>query len=450
MRAPLAAIASCSIGVLVSSAALANDQGQPPATSVLEVPGDYATIAEAVAAANAGDTVLVGEGTWVEHMMIDKDIVLRASGAREATLIAGGSYYEGAPAGLTLEGVTPGCVIEGFTFSGFEHWAVKFTGDPVIRNCAFQSNGHNAMDWGNLRAVGLQGEGSPLITDCLFDRNSYLAHSGANGSALFLANGSPRLENCTFTNNYTAGNCESWGGAACFHQCTIELVNCIFEYNAVEAGSCGGSALEAGGAIFADGGSMTLSGCRFTGNQARSSNLYGVPKGGAISTSGVLHVAACVFSGNWAGSHGWCDTCFGSGGAISAVGGGTISDSRFLENGASYTQWTWPAGQAINVDGGFAISNTSFCPDGSGNDAAIAGYFDEGEDLVACWTCSDSGPCAETACAGDVDGDGDSDVTDLLAVLSAWGSDDDQVDLDADGTIDIQDLLMLLDWYGSC
>ena len=50
-----------------------------------------------------------------------------------------------------------------------------------------------------------------------------------------------------------------------------------------------------------------------------------------------------------------------------------------------------------------------------------------------------------SACAGDVDGNGTVDVTDLLAVIGAWGpciSCDE--DIDANGAVDVTDLLTII------
>ncbi|MCH2141110.1 MAG: hypothetical protein MK100_08775 [Phycisphaerales bacterium] len=51
-------------------------------------------------------------------------------------------------------------------------------------------------------------------------------------------------------------------------------------------------------------------------------------------------------------------------------------------------------------------------------------------------------------CQGDVDGDGQTDIADLLALLAGYGGSDPALDLVEDGIIDVSDLLALLGDYG--
>ena len=56
-------------------------------------------------------------------------------------------------------------------------------------------------------------------------------------------------------------------------------------------------------------------------------------------------------------------------------------------------------------------------------------------------------------CPGDLDGDGDVDISDLAILLSnyvtASGATYEQGDLDSDGDVDINDLTAMLSYYGT-
>ncbi len=51
--------------------------------------------------------------------------------------------------------------------------------------------------------------------------------------------------------------------------------------------------------------------------------------------------------------------------------------------------------------------------------------------------------------SGDIDGDGDVDFADLLALIAAWGSGDATADLNGDGVVNLADLLILIGNWGS-
>lgn len=64
--------------------------------SVAAEGGDFATIGEAVAAATAGDTILVEPGTYEESVIIDKDVTLRGNAVppREVVLVVPADAHE--------------------------------------------------------------------------------------------------------------------------------------------------------------------------------------------------------------------------------------------------------------------------------------------------------------------------------------------------------------------
>ena len=57
---------------------------------------------------------------------------------------------------------------------------------------------------------------------------------------------------------------------------------------------------------------------------------------------------------------------------------------------------------------------------------------------------------ASEACEGDINGDGEVNVEDLLILIGAWGGDDPAADLDGNGTVGVSDLLLLIAAWGAC
>ena len=55
-----------------------------------------------------------------------------------------------------------------------------------------------------------------------------------------------------------------------------------------------------------------------------------------------------------------------------------------------------------------------------------------------------------TACAGDLNNDGSVSVSDLLAIIAAWGTSDPAADLNGDGTVAVSDLLIAIGNWGAC
>ena len=58
--------------------------------------------------------------------------------------------------------------------------------------------------------------------------------------------------------------------------------------------------------------------------------------------------------------------------------------------------------------------------------------------------------CDEVSCVGDVSGDGTVDVTDILAVIGAWGNTSGPEDVNQDGIVDVSDVLVVVGAWGAC
>ncbi|MEE2912968.1 MAG: hypothetical protein VX436_04095 [Planctomycetota bacterium] len=55
-----------------------------------------------------------------------------------------------------------------------------------------------------------------------------------------------------------------------------------------------------------------------------------------------------------------------------------------------------------------------------------------------------------SSCPADVDGNGAVDVSDILALVGAWGSSDSDADIDGDGTVNVSDILLAVGSWGPC
>lgn len=111
--------------------------------------GDYTTITEAVAAASDGDEIHVRPGTYVEAVIIEKDITLRGDGPIEDIVITApedgptAPLQEGTisadPYALLVRGTD--ATISGLTFLGVRSEVILDGGSPTMRDSVFTDVG---------------------------------------------------------------------------------------------------------------------------------------------------------------------------------------------------------------------------------------------------------------------------------------------------------------------
>jgi len=107
-----------------------------------------------------------------------------------------------------------------------------------------------------------------------------------------------------------------------------------------------------------------------------------------------------------------------------------ISDPQY----PAFVEWFWWPSSVISHEFGESVAlNQGVAVVGTANGLDHTGFA-----------------CLFETCAADVYGDGIVDVTDLLDVLSAWGSDDVYADVNGDDIVDVLDLLMVLGDWGPC
>ena len=402
---------------------------------VHHVPADFPTIQYAVDAAVDGDEIIVAPGTYTstEDEVVDmrgKEIWLHSSGGADVTIIDGEDTRRGI---LCFNGETSKTIIEGFTIANGESGSYGggmyisnsnptlkdciFTGNtsgnngggmvnnsessPTLDNCTFINNTAETSGGG----MWNEDDSNPLLIDCTFINNT----SKSSGGGMYNYNNSPTLHGCTFEDNTG-----SWGGGMYIHfTSSATLTNCTFTTNSAEFG----------GGIRC--GEATITGCQFIQNIATS--------GGGIYSSG-----------------------------SSSKNSPTISNSNFCENDpdAIYGNWNNKGGNEFlntcgDVEGACCVKDTCyeveliFCEALDGewlgynatcqedscvdppqygacciNGEAIPLFDYDCNRIQGMFMGEGTNPDDVTCpaiCNEDVNGDGLINVSDLLAIIAAWG-----------------------------
>lgn len=176
----------------IGAAAVASNAVAVPAAaqSTIGVPDDEATIADAIAAAGDGDTIVVDAGTYEEpELWIDQDdLTLQGAGGDETTIDS-----QSGGRGLTVEG--DGVSLEGFTLenAGDYGFKLQFASDLSLEDVHAADNGGTGID--------LNQTDDPTLRD-VSSRNT----DGGMGIAL------RNLSGATIESAHTEGN--DWGGLA--------------------------------------------------------------------------------------------------------------------------------------------------------------------------------------------------------------------------------------------
>jgi hypothetical protein len=277
--------------------------------------------------------------------------------------------------------------------------AVLNLGSTTVAACTFTGNqvsgGGSASYYdgsygGAIESFGFppsQLYGSTLkVTDSTFQDNEAIAANGVTfGDAAAIDieySAAATISNCNFSDNVATAGTGGYGqGGALFAEgCTLTLSNSTFAGNQALGGSSGGSAT--GGALwFLPGANVTISNCGFTGNQAIGGNgspagqIAGQGGGGAIENDGAsVTMTDCLLIGNQAigGSGGVNPTGgyrtgsseYGAGGGILLIGGATmtITDSALIGNvaeGGSSTSGTGGAASGGGIEDSNGIGGAS-------------------------------------------------------------------------------------------
>jgi hypothetical protein len=254
---------------------------------------DFATIQEAIDDANAGDTVIVKDGTYRSDGNRDIDfkgkaITVRSEHGPGSCIIdcEGGESEQHMGFNFhSAEG--PDSVLDGFTITGGYHeqaGAVLCTyvhikdprpSNPTIINCVMTNNRGTYAG-----AIRCNSHCEPLISDCVISENV----GAYTGGVSFADESRPVIRNCIVQGNIgLSGGGIRTGGA----QCHGTISNCLISGNRATQGGAG---IE----WWAYGGSVSIVNCTIADNEGFAGILIG---GGGDPTSTITN---CIVWGNTA------------------------------------------------------------------------------------------------------------------------------------------------------
>ncbi len=445
--------------------------------------GPAVTVIDATGAGGSAVTCTTGEGPGT---VIEGFTITGGTGTFDGTRLVGGGMNN-----LLSSPTVTDCIFTGNT-AGVGGGMSNLLSSPAVTGCTF--TGNSAGVGGGMH----NSNSSPIVTGC-----SFLGNTAAVGGGLYNEFSPAVISGCTFADN----DATPGGGGAVFNGffSASRLLECTFSANTapdwlgggvlnvlsnltVHNGRFSDNSARQGGALDTDGGTVALFGCAFTGNEATE-----VGGGGVFAESATIQVINATFTGNDGPAGDALDLLGGTATLANSI---VWNDSIVLGGGATLTatysdiQGGFPGTGNIDQDplfvdepgGDLRLGAGSPCIDAANNGAVPADTGDlDGDGNVAEPVPLDlegdprfvddpgtvdtgnpgaGGPIVDmgahefqlpSPCPADLDGDGEVGITDLLALLAAWGTDPGGApDFDGDGSVGITDLLTLLAAWGVC
>lgn len=439
--------------------------------------GPKATIQAAIdtAALNAADRVILAPGTYTGSANCSLSLkgkmlsVQSTSPDDQAVVAATVVNAQGSDANnrrcfaLTM-GEGPLSSIAGLTLTGgYVSWNKYYGGailcqrgsNPTIRDCRITGNQTYPRGFtGGIGAgIGII-DASPVVLRCRIDGNT-------TGGGVYCSNSRASFLQCLIARN--TGTYLSMGGALTILGGQVSIIGCTLSGNS----SPGGDSWSGGAISLQSAGKVTMRDCLVTGNSCGAGSSTGIScsngstlalLNSTVTANGTIFSDEAVYVDS--GSGGQITNCivWGNMGNLyqieKASGTGTLTVSYSITRGTGYS-----GSNNLNIDpkltadyhlqaGSPAIDagDLAFVPlpgeaDIDNQPRVVKGRVDIGAD--------------EYALAGDINGDGSVDVTDLLVLAGSWGSSRDSgaynpfCDLNSDGSVDVVDLLRLARNWGT-
>ena len=279
------------------------------AQTVIHVPGDKATIQEALDAAESGTTILVAPGTYFGTTIWPADIdgiKLIGVEGKEKTILDGqgnrrviemeSTYPNDYTEATMIEGFT---IQNGFTISSDSGSGLKFSGgSPIFRDLIFRNNEGRIRSYRGVGAQMIRFGG--LLERCDFIGNEINSDWHAYGAGLYLdIMDTAELRECTFDGNHGEASIFAFGGglhvSTVASSAAINISNCSFNNNSLTTdNNCfgGGVYIESGDDIV-----VRIDSTVFENNTTNNISYYS--RGGALHTSlSNIEITNCLFISN--------------------------------------------------------------------------------------------------------------------------------------------------------
>lgn len=242
------------------------------------VVGTFSTVQAAVDAAPDGATLELGEGTFVETIIVTRSLSIHGAGPAKTHLDAGGSgrvlkVERGAVVRLSGATLRNGRTYMELEKDGAGIWNL---GELTIVDCVV--TGNIAADDGG----GIRNEGRLQINRCSITGNQATGWGGAGGGLYNPALGGPDagavIRNSTIDHNSASNN-----GGGIWNDGRVELINCTISGN--RAGATGGA--------IRNNGTMRIRSCTIVDNIA-------VARGGGVCDFETTISSSTIIARNWA------------------------------------------------------------------------------------------------------------------------------------------------------
>lgn len=287
--------------------------------AIINVPDDYATIQEAIDAAEDGDEIIVAQGTYCESIdLLGKAIIVRSTDPDDPDVVEN-TIIDGSGANHVVQcisGEGPDTELSGFTITGGNADGEEdpdydgggllcLSSSPTVDNCAIVGN---AAAWygGGVYCD----DASAILTDCTITQNTCYY-----GAGMFCKGQScPILFGCIISDNVAS---RDGAGILCEDALMLTLIGCTVSENTADEGTGGIRCCDC---------STILTDCTISGNTSDGSG------GGVACWHCSVTLTNCTISGNTGGLGGGIQCC-----DCSTV----LTNCTILENTADYGGGVW-------------------------------------------------------------------------------------------------------------